>query len=424
MTKIKVTVKRSGSSGKRNWLETPDGVFYSMWGSEAWGKDEDGKQRYGKLIPHEEYDIEYETNKKGYNTIKKIERLTFKAKGEIEAPEQEEPRQEGKTTTKTTTELTTGKASKPIRYELSLPKPTTSELIVRPQVSVEDALAYWEEYNKLKIKLLQPSDYIYYVEHGNDKPKGFKTNKEADVHNEKMYKGKGSVIGRIKKSGWRKLANAFNLSVQKISEVIIPEPPRETQYAKIEVLVIAPNGRTMPGEGVCSAHERGFAKQDHDIPATAMTRAVNRGISDLIAAGEVSAEEIVAAHSGKKEEPKKYESVTTPSGQKVLDPKEKKPANIEEGVIVEEKEKAEVVKTVKPLTRAEEEKPPKLTATTQCSEEQKKEIRGMIKETAKTYEIKIKELSKEVQQKFGFETLDQVSPEKADEIIKYLKGGE
>jgi len=414
---MKIIAKRVYQKGNRHAVMDENDVWYSYYGSGNWGKDDDGKDLHGKLVQNEEYEIEFDTNNKGYNNISSIRRLTFKEKGEIEIPGQGEGGELRPTHVQTAKgELVPiEKVNKPVKHELVLPKPTVSELIVRPQVSVKDALAYWEEYNKLKVKLLQPNDYTYYVEHGNDKPKGFKTNKEADVYNEKMYKGKGGVIGRIKKSGWRKLANAFNLSVQKISEVIIPEPPRETQYAKVEVLVIAPNGRTMPGEGVCSVHERGFAKQDHDIPATAMTRAVNRGISDLIAAGEVSAEEIAAAHSGKKEVPRKKAEVV--EGELVgEETHESKPVDVKKEFV------KEYSKEIQPPV--EEKKPPEFTTTTQCTKEQKKEIRDKIKATAKTYDLKVKELSKEIQVKFEFETLDQVTPEKADDIIKFLKEGE
>lgn len=59
-------------------------------------------------------------------------------------------------------------------------------------------------------------------------------------------------------------------------------------------------GSIMPGEFDESQLQRrpnatARAKADHDVEATAATRAVNRAISDLIAAGEVSAEEMEGA---------------------------------------------------------------------------------------------------------------------------------
>lgn len=47
---------------------------------------------------------------------------------------------------------------------------------------------------------------------------------------------------------------------------------------------------------ICSTGEknRRFVRQDHDIASTAYTRAANRAISDMIGAGEISAEEVRA----------------------------------------------------------------------------------------------------------------------------------
>ena len=50
----------------------------------------------------------------------------------------------------------------------------------------------------------------------------------------------------------------------------------------------------VPKCGNCSRQEGNKAHPNHDIPATAMTRATNRAIADLIGAGEVTAEEIQA----------------------------------------------------------------------------------------------------------------------------------
>jgi len=64
-------------------------------------------------------------------------------------------------------------------------------------------------------------------------------------------------------------------------------------FARYVVRAIAPNGRTTTAVGLCSMGEknRRFTRQDHDISTTAYTRAANRAISDMIGAGEISAEE-------------------------------------------------------------------------------------------------------------------------------------
>src|SRR5690606_31072830 len=68
--------------------------------------------------------------------------------------------------------------------------------------------------------------------------------------------------------------------------------------ARVVVRATAPWGQTVEAVGLCDTREARFrsaaarAKATHDVEATAATRATNRAISDLIAAGEVSAEEI------------------------------------------------------------------------------------------------------------------------------------
>lgn len=122
-----------------------------------------------------------------------------------------------------------------------------------------------------------------------------------------------------KKSGWRKLAVAFNVSVELISRDYERADNGTIVRAEVVCRATAPNGRTMDGLGACdlfekccpAAHgekcgrggyhkhcDRGcsgrthFSNPQHDLPATAMTRATNRACADLFGMGEVSAEEI------------------------------------------------------------------------------------------------------------------------------------
>ena len=98
-----------------------------------------------------------------------------------------------------------------------------------------------------------------------------------------------------KKSAWRKLARYFNIS----TEIVREETVRDEEGHVVATVVmrgIAPWGQHVEAIAKCSTREPRFAKNrskaDHDCPATAQTRATNRVIADLIAAGEVSAEEI------------------------------------------------------------------------------------------------------------------------------------
>jgi hypothetical protein len=95
----------------------------------------------------------------------------------------------------------------------------------------------------------------------------------------------------LKKSFWRKVATAFNLVDEIISEEKIEEKAGHYKY-KFVVRAIAPNGRSSVGVGMCSTSEKDYAAKEHDIYSTAHTRAKNRAISDLVGGGEVSAEEI------------------------------------------------------------------------------------------------------------------------------------
>mgnify|MGYP000925851162 CR=1 FL=1 len=140
--------------------------------------------------------------------------------------------------------------------------PPISMDIVRPAVTAQQAAAAWQEFQQLKRAVINKSDLQ------NIQGKDF-----------------------IKKSGWRKLAQYFNLTDDIVQEV--REPTTDGGWVwTIKVKCIAANGRYTIGVGKCASNERKFAHAEHDTYATAHTRAKNRAISDMIAAGEVSAEEV------------------------------------------------------------------------------------------------------------------------------------
>ena len=141
--------------------------------------------------------------------------------------------------------------------------------IIRPVASADEVMAAWRQFQELKRSLLTIEDY-------------------QDIQ--------GKL--RIKKSGWRKIAAAFGISDQ-----IVREERREIEGGstggryfvwEITVRAIAPNGRYSDAVGSCASNERRFAHLDHDVRATANTRAKNRAIADLVGGGEVSAEELDA----------------------------------------------------------------------------------------------------------------------------------
>lgn len=120
-----------------------------------------------------------------------------------------------------------------------------------------------------------------------------------------------------KKSAWRKLAMAMNISVHITGERREELPNGDFAY-HFDCEARHPNGRVMPGSGSCTAYEKAMWKDGkwqvekavyangkfvrrewqlaqpnsiHNVRSTAETRASNRCVSNLVAAGEVSAEE-------------------------------------------------------------------------------------------------------------------------------------
>lgn len=134
--------------------------------------------------------------------------------------------------------------------------------IVRPAIGAMEAVLAWKEFRALRTAILDKSDFQRI---GND--------------------------DFIKKSGWRKFATFYNLT-DKIVEETQVFTEGMNYYWKIKVECVAPNGRVVEGVGICATTERKFAHIEHDVYTTAHTRAKNRAISDMVAAGEVSAEEV------------------------------------------------------------------------------------------------------------------------------------
>jgi hypothetical protein len=97
------------------------------------------------------------------------------------------------------------------------------------------------------------------------------------------------------KSAWRKLAAAFNVSDTMLERNYDRRDDGRIIRCEVVVRATAPNGRSAEGLGLASIYERQFSNPEHDIPATAHTRAKNRAFSDLFGLGEVSAEEMTDA---------------------------------------------------------------------------------------------------------------------------------
>lgn len=164
--------------------------------------------------------------------------------------------------------------------------------ILRPAGSLDAIAEAFKEYQRVCETILDGSDY-------------------------QSYEGKP----RKKKSAWRKLATAFNVSTEIMGKEVLRPDGRSVVMAEIRVRASTPGGRQAEALGSCDVNEKCCASSrgqkchkaawkghfccvngcdgrkhwshpDHDIISTAQTRATNRAIADLIGCGEVSAEEL------------------------------------------------------------------------------------------------------------------------------------
>lgn len=95
-----------------------------------------------------------------------------------------------------------------------------------------------------------------------------------------------------KKSYWRKLGVVYGLSFELRGERCEVGKQKDELVYHFTYRATAPNGQYSDGSGSCSTHEKSKPNTIHNTRATAETRAKNRCISDLLAWGEVSAEEV------------------------------------------------------------------------------------------------------------------------------------
>lgn len=150
-------------------------------------------------------------------------------------------------------------------------------------VDVKGAEAFMNNYQEVCKALLDKSDYQKVTING--KPKPFK-----------------------KKSAWRKIATAFNISDDIFEKEIIRDDNYQIISATFYVIATAPNGRHGIGSASCAIFDKinkkdteqpsnfelrkRFNNAENDVIATAHTRAKSRAIADLVGMGEVSAEEL------------------------------------------------------------------------------------------------------------------------------------
>lgn len=165
------------------------------------------------------------------------------------------------------------------------------DALVRPAAAIEQVRDAFHAYQRVYAELLAPADF-------------------------QVIAGKRFP----KKSAWRKLAVAFGVSFDIKERVYERDERNRIVRAEFVVTATAPNGRRADGFGACDLFEKccppnctkggpnskhkhcadpcpgtvHFSNSQHDLPATAETRAKNRAASDLFGMGEVSAEEMNA----------------------------------------------------------------------------------------------------------------------------------
>ena len=202
-------------------------------------------------------------------------------------------------------------------------------------VDVDSAKAFMDNYQEVCKALLDKSDY-------------------------QNVKINGKSTAFKKKSAWRKIATAFNISDEIIEKEIIRDDNYQIISATFSVKVTALNGRSGIGTASCSIFDKiknsdleqpsnfelrkRFNNAENDVIGTAHTRAKSRAISDLVGMGEVSAEEM--AEMGVIEKPKKVsvkpKKPTAKSKQKLDSAKEMNVEQIKPKSPRKSKKKAEI----------------------------------------------------------------------------------
>lgn len=161
---------------------------------------------------------------------------------------------------------------------------------VVPVISVAQAIEHFQRFQKLKAAVLTDADYLFVGKDG------------------RPCRKEEKVAEYIKKSGWRKIALLFNLSIEIDATNGFRGTDNDGPWHGIvaTVRVIAPNGRFVEAEGSCTTRNAFFCKRwdadkktyrwidtdESNLLKTAQTVAINRAISDLVGSGELSAEEV------------------------------------------------------------------------------------------------------------------------------------
>lgn len=201
-------------------------------------------------------------------------------------PEEEEDRQEAKEV-----EVIDEGESEPLP-QLDDDSSVEKDSLIQPVDNIDEVVELYDQFEEIKSDLLDKDDI---------------TNIKGRIH--------------VNKSGWRKIATAFNVSVEVVEENVWVDDG--IVKAKVKAKATAPNGKESVNISMTASNESNFMDDDapvpekprndpgylkidgkwrrlkdpkevneHNILTMAATRAKNRAISDCVGGGDVSAEEI------------------------------------------------------------------------------------------------------------------------------------
>lgn len=149
-----------------------------------------------------------------------------------------------------------------------------------PAATLKEAMNAFDMFDKAKAQLLRDTDVLWFG--GAGKPVA------AGTTGAKPY---------LLKSAWRRMARFFGLSIDIEGREKIENGARYMWVYRYRIT--HPCGAYIVSEGVCSSEDSFFTKggkvkaDEADVMLKAQTVALNRGISDLLGSGEVSADEML-----------------------------------------------------------------------------------------------------------------------------------
>lgn len=142
------------------------------------------------------------------------------------------------------------------------PHDVTMAGIVAPIMDIDALVEQIKRFDDFKQRVLAPDDYL-------------------------MIQGKQF----IRKSGLMKYALACGLSLERVEESRVYDEKKDRVTYHFMYRAVAPNGRFAEAVGSATSDEKGKLSE-HYTRALAQTRASNRAVSNLVASGQVSAEEV------------------------------------------------------------------------------------------------------------------------------------